>query len=72
MDTARKMAGKIARKSPLALREAKQSINNSMNMDIKSGCRAEQIGWSLLFSSADQKEGMSAFMEGRRVEFKGK
>jgi enoyl-CoA hydratase len=72
MDTARKMAKKIAKKSTLALREAKQSINNSMNMDIKSGCRAEQIGWSLLFAGEDQKEGMTAFMESREPEFKGK
>lgn len=72
MDTARKMAKKIARKSPLALREAKQSINNSMNMDIKSGCRAEQIGWSLLFAGEDQKEGMTAFIENRAPLFKGK
>jgi len=72
LDAAMKMAKKIARKSPLALREAKQSINNSMNMDVKSGCRAEQIGWAMLFSSEDQKEGMSAFMENRKAEFKGK
>lgn len=71
MDTAKKMARRIARKSPLALREAKQSLNNSMNMDIKSGCRFEQIAWSLLFSGEDQKEGMTAFMENRRAEFKG-
>jgi enoyl-CoA hydratase len=72
MDTAKKMAKKLARKSPLALREAKQSLNNSMNMDIKSGCRFEQIGWSLLFSGEDQKEGMTAFLENRRADFKGK
>lgn len=71
METARKMARKLARKSPLALREAKQSLNNSMNMDIKSGCRFEQIGWSLLFAGEDQKEGMTAFLENRRADFKG-
>jgi len=72
MDTAKKMARKISRKSPLALREAKQSVNNSMNMDIKTGCRAEQIAWSMLFSSEDQKEGMKAFLEKRKAEFKGR
>jgi enoyl-CoA hydratase len=71
MDTAKKMARKLARKSPLAIREAKQSLNNSMNMDIKSGCRFEQIGWSLLFAGEDQKEGMAAFLENRKAEFKG-
>jgi len=72
MDTAKKFARKLARKSPLALREAKASLNASMNMDIKSGCRFEQLGWSLLFSGEDQKEGMTAFLENRKAEFKGK
>ena len=72
MDTARKSARKLCRKSPLALREAKQAVNMSMNLDIKSGCRAEQIAWSMLFSSEDQKEGMTAFLENRKADFKGK
>ena len=72
MDTAAKIARKISRKSPLSLRAAKQAINNAMNMDIKSGCRAEQIAWSMMFASEDQKEGMGAFLESRRAEFKGK
>ena len=72
MDEAKKMAKKLCRKSPLALRAAKQSVNNSMNMDIKSGCRFEQTAWSMLFSSEDQKEGMNAFLENRRADFKGK
>lgn len=72
MDEAHKMARKLAKKSSLALREAKNAINMSMNMDIKSGCRAEQIAWSMLFSSEDQKEGMGAFLENRKAEFKNK
>ncbi|MGE5380853.1 MAG: enoyl-CoA hydratase/isomerase family protein [Methylocystaceae bacterium] len=72
METAVKMAKKIAKKSPLALREAKNAINQSMNLDIKAGCRAEQLAWSMLFSSEDQKEGMKAFMEGRPANFTGK
>lgn len=72
MTEALKMAKKITKKSSLALREAKNAVNNSMNADIKAGCRAEQIAWSMLFSSEDQKEGMKAFLEGRKAEFKGK
>lgn len=53
-------------------RAAKQAINNAMNLDVKSGCRAEQIAWSMMFASEDQKEGMGAFLESRRAEFKGK
>lgn len=72
MDRAAKIARKISRKSPLSLRAAKQAINNSMNMGIKDGCSAEQLAWSMMFSSEDQKEGMGAFLESRKAEFKGK
>lgn len=72
LDTAKKFAKKLCRKSPLALREAKNAVNMSMNVDIKSGSRSEQIAWSMLFSSEDQKEGMNAFLENRKADFKGK
>ncbi len=72
MENAVKMARKLKKRSPLALREAKNAINMSMNFDIKSGCGLEQIGWSMLFSSEDQKEGMRAFIENRKPNFVGK
>lgn len=72
METAVKLAKRISKKSPLALREAKNAVNMSMNTDIKSGCRQEQIAWSMLFASEDQKEGMGAFLENRKAEFKGR
>lgn len=72
MEAGVKMARRIARKSPLALREAKNAVNMSMNTDIKTGSRLEQLGWSMLFSSEDQKEGMNAFLENRKADFKGK
>ncbi len=72
LEAAKKMARKLAKKSPLALRAAKQSVNMSMSMDIKAGCRFEQSKWSMLFASEDQKEGMGAFIEKRQPDFKGK
>ncbi|MEA1961130.1 MAG: enoyl-CoA hydratase-related protein [Bacillota bacterium] len=72
MEQAVKMANKLIKKAPLALREAKQAINMSMNSDIKAGCQAEQEAWGMLFSSEDQKEGMKAFMEHRRAVFHGR
>lgn len=72
MEKAEKIARKIAKKPPLALRELKRNINNSMSMDLKSGLRAEQTSWSMLFASEDQKEGMQAFMENRKAVFTGK
>lgn len=72
IDKAVKVAKKIAKKPPLALRELKQNINNSMSVDLKTGLRAEQTSWSMLFASEDQKEGMQAFMENRKAMFVGK
>ncbi len=72
MDTAFKLARKISRKSPLAIKEAKNALNQSMNTDIRTGCRIEQLGWSILFASEDQKEGMAAFLEKRKAKFTGK
>lgn len=69
---AMKFAKKLCFKGPLALRAAKQCVNNSMNQDIKSGCRSEQFAWSMLFASNDQKEGMNAFLENRKATFTGK
>ena len=72
MEKAMKLAKKIAKKPPLAVRSAKLALNMSMNTDIKTGSYIEQLGWSMLFSSEDQKEGMGAFVEKRKAIFQGK
>lgn len=72
LNEAAKLARKIARKSPLALRAAKQAINLSRDTDVRTGTKFEQLAWSLLFSSEDQKEGMQAFLENRKPEFTGR
>lgn len=71
METAVKVAKKLSKKPPLALRMAKNSLNNSMNNDIKTGCRMEQEGFAMLFSTFDQKECMAAFAEGRKANITG-
>jgi hypothetical protein len=43
MGEALKFAKKLTKKSPLALREAKNAINNSMNYDIKAGCGLNKL-----------------------------
>ena len=72
LDTAKKVARKLASKPPLALKLAKNALNSSMNSDIKTGCQIEQDGWAMLFASEDQKEGMQAFLENRKPIFKGR
>jgi len=70
MEEARKMALKIAKQPGEALRATKLSINGGLNMDIKRATAYEARCFEMLFSTEDQKEGMSAFVEKRKPEFK--
>ena len=71
VEQAKALAGKIIEKSPVALEAAKKTINYGVDKDLSSGITFEAIVWSDLFSTADQKEGMRAFHEKRKPEFKG-
>ncbi|WP_202320160.1 enoyl-CoA hydratase/isomerase family protein [Archaeoglobus neptunius] len=71
MEKAREIAGRILEKSPLAVKIAKKALNASMNMPLRDGIRYEASLFSLLFSSEDAKEGMRAFLEKRKPEFRG-
>lgn len=72
MATARDLARKLAGKSPLALRLCKEAVMNGMEMDLTQACRYEAELFALSFSTADQKEGMSAFLEKRPARFTGR
>jgi enoyl-CoA hydratase len=65
------MAEKIVEKSPLAIKWAKKSINNSTETTLNAGLAYEVLVESLLFSSKDKEEGIKAFFEKRKPEFKG-
>ncbi len=65
------MADKIASKGPLAVRFAKQAVDNGIEMDLdRAGCYEAGL-FGLCFASADQKEGMLAFLEKRPAKFSG-
>ena len=72
LTAAKNFAAKLAKKPPLALSAAKKVINMALSTDIKTGCNLEQINWSMLFDTEDQKEGISAFIEKRKPDFQGK
>ncbi len=65
------LAAEIAKRAPLALRLAKESVNNAYEMSLTDGLAHERRLFYLLFSSADQKEGMAAFLEKREPDFTG-
>jgi enoyl-CoA hydratase/3-hydroxyacyl-CoA dehydrogenase len=71
MAEAQKLAKRIARQGPLAVARAKSAINQALQTDLDAGLAYELEAVTLTFGSEDQKEGMTAFLERRRPEFKG-
>ncbi len=69
---AKKLAAKIAAKGPLAVRFAKEAIDSGLEMDQDRAGRFEADLFGLCFASADQKEGMTAFLEKRPAKFSGR
>ena len=68
MDAAKKMAGGIAKNAPIAVRNCKKAMNDGMQVDMDKAIVIEEKLFGDCFESEDQKEGMSAFLEKRKVE----
>lgn len=66
------MANKIAEKSPIALEMAKTSVKNASRMNLREGLAQEVDLFALCFASEDKEEGVRAFLEKRKAEFKGR
>ena len=62
----------IASKGPLAVAQSKKSIYHGYDLALPSALELERQIFAGLFASSDQKEGMRAFSEKRKPEFKGK
>jgi enoyl-CoA hydratase len=67
----RSVADTIAKNGPVAVAEGKRVIQEGMQGTLEQGNRLEQLAFSGLFATDDQKEGMSAFIEKRDPSFKG-
>lgn len=72
LDEAVAMAEKIASRAPLAVRWANDAIRRGLEVDIDSGIAIEADLFAMCFATADQKEGMKAFLERRPAVFKGR
>jgi enoyl-CoA hydratase len=72
METAMAMANKIAANAPIAVQLCKAAINRGLQADIDTGLMYEAEAFGACFSTEDQKEGMTAFVEKRDKCFKNR
>lgn len=66
------IANRMAEKSPVALRLAKEAVKLASRSNLDEGLRREVDLFVMCFSSEDKDEGVSAFLEKRKPEFKGR
>ena len=71
LEEAKKMAQTIAAKSPLGVSYSKKAVNEGSNLDFERALSLEIGLFGALFSTTDQTEGLSAFLEKRQAVFKG-
>jgi enoyl-CoA hydratase len=72
MNEAKKLAGEIAKRGPIAVRLSKTAINAGSEMDLQKALLLEKTLVSLCFDSQDRVEGMKAFLEKREPSFTGR
>ena len=65
------LAQEIAVRAPLAIKSAKKMVNRSFEVFLAEGIKDERDSFYDLFRSGDQKEGMRAFLEKRKANWKG-
>jgi enoyl-CoA hydratase len=71
LEEALQLAAEIAARAPLAVCLAKEAVNHAFESFLSDGLKDERRAFYFLFASADQKEGMQAFVEKRKAEWKG-
>ncbi len=72
LEEAVKLAQQIAARAPVAVRLAKEAINAVFEMPLQAGLAHERRLFYMLFATADQKEGMDAFVNKRKPDWQGK
>ena len=68
MENVLKLANKIAKNAPIAVRNCKKAINDGISLPIEKAVEVEEGLFGSCFETADQKEGMGAFLEKRKHE----
>ena len=68
MDEAMKLAEKIARNAPIAVRATKKAINDGLQVDMDKAIEIEEELFGSCFESQDQRNAMTAFVEKRKPD----
>jgi len=71
-ETVNELAEAIASKSPVIINLAKKTMNRGMYTDLAAALNCEKSNFCLCFTTEDHIEGITAFLEKRKPEFKGK
>ena len=72
LDSAKQLAREIASKSPVSARLAKEAVDEAFETPLSAGIDFERRSFYLARASEDADEGLSAFIEKRKPEFRGK
>lgn len=72
LDEAKKLATRLIGRPPFGLRLAKMVMNMGADKDLQTALALERQAFAMLFATEDQKEGVRAFTEKRKPEFKGR
>jgi enoyl-CoA hydratase len=69
---AQRLAADVASRAPIAVRLAREAVRYGVENTLREGLEVERRNFYLLFDTEDQKEGMRAFVEKRKAEYKGR
>jgi len=72
LEEALALASEVAGRAPITVRLGKEAVNNAFETSLTDGLADERLAFYMLFATEDQKEGMKAFIEKRKPQWKGK
>ncbi len=72
LEEAQRLAAEVAARAPIAIQFAREALRYGVETTVRDGLEIERRNFYLLFDTQDQKEGMRAFLEKRKAEYKGK
>jgi enoyl-CoA hydratase len=72
LEETKKAAAQIAANGPIGVKLAKMLVDSGFNMELSEACSLESFAFGISFTTEDQKEGMTAFVEKRKPNYKGR